>query len=215
MYQNNSYNMAPQKNKGALLIGIIFFSVFLIYLLVSGFLEYTDKSGTASAEIDIAGYGVELEHSIWGLIPTGKEYYYIAINGTNGNIYVVRAGKHWIEQNFDSSTHQSINGMMTLTAEIDGVDPDVAKELDSRITPFTECGFTCVTGSSSCYNIVYRHGGLNKLICAGLFITTIIVFMISKKLGGGTDFSPKLVIVGTILLFIAMLFMIYVISTEM
>lgn len=215
MFQNNSYNTTPEKNKGALLIGIIFLSVFVIYLLVSGLSEYTDKSGSVTAEIDIAGYGVELEHSIYGLIPTGKEYYYIAINSINGNIYVVRAGKHWIEQNFDASTHKSLNGMMTITAEIDGVDHNVAKELESRITPFTESGFTCITGSSQCYNIVYRHGGLNKLICAGLIIATAIVFMISKKLGGKNDFSPKLLITGTILMFISMIFIIYVISTEM
>ena len=83
-------------------LGAIFVLALVIHLLIMPIVNLTDKENTHTVTINGAGELIVVEHSINGLFPMGKDYYYIGINEENAEAYTIKAPKKWLEKNFNS-----------------------------------------------------------------------------------------------------------------
>ena len=214
MFRNNSYNnMSEGRKKASIIFLIIFLLAAVAYLLVTGIKDLTDQGGMYEADIDMAANGMIIEHSINGLIPTGKEYYYIGLDSEKGNIYLLRAGKHWFDDNFSEATFTANAGSLKVTGRLKRVDYEVSKELSSRLSDFDSSEYSFVTGSSQCYNLIYKPDAVKKIICAVLIILTAVIFILAAAKADGSNVFSKFGVVGVGLLLISLGFMINVMST--
>ena len=175
MFRNNTCNTERKSSKLSLVIGVLAITALFFYLLVGGFMKIFNKSDYEEINIDKAGYGIVIEHSINGLIPTGKDYYYIGLNSEEGDIYVIQAGKKWFEDNFYSSDNSSNEGSMTLKTKVNRLDYEVARELASVFSD-SDVNISC----DYCYDTLYKSKGILMIISAVLILATIIYFIMIK-----------------------------------
>lgn len=59
---------------------IIIFAAAIGYLMVTAVLDLTNKKDLKTVSVDRASEILEVEHSINGLIPIGKDHYYIGVS---------------------------------------------------------------------------------------------------------------------------------------
>ncbi|MDD6825920.1 MAG: hypothetical protein PUE12_07400 [Oscillospiraceae bacterium] len=175
MFRNNTYNR--KDSKLASVLGILFAVGVFIYFIIGGFSKLFGKSDYMEISIDMAGYGIVVEHSINGLIPTGKDYYYIGLDSESGNIYTIQAGKSWLEDNFNTEDNTSKNGRITLKTKNTRLDYKVSDELSSGVTdPELKNAF------NSCYDTLYKSKGVHMLVAALLELLLFLYFLLVIKL---------------------------------
>ena len=214
MFRNNSFNnISEGRKKASLIFFIILMLAAVAYMLITGVRDLTDQSGICEGDIDMATKGMVLEHSINGLIPTGMEYYYIGLNSEDGRVYLIRAGKHWFDDNFEEATYTAKAGHLKVSGRLKNVDYDVSREIASRFAELDGSECTFVTGSSQCYNLIYKSDAIKKIICAVLMILTAVILALAALKGDGINTFSKFGVVGVVLMIICMVFMIYVMST--
>ena len=115
------------------ILGIALLCGFFIYLLVTGIGDLTNKSDLKTVRLIGAAPILEVEHSINGLIPTGKDYYYIGLEDQQDNVYIIKGSKKWFTQNFSSDYEPAKGDVAVITGLVKRVsDYDIRKELASR-----------------------------------------------------------------------------------
>lgn len=181
MFRNNTYNPDGTGKKKSVLAIIFFISIlvgFFLYLIVSG-VRTLAGDGETEAYIDAAAPVLTLEHSINGLIPTGTEYYYIGIDTESAKVYLLRAGKHWFDDNFDAETKMSNAEAFRVKAAQIKVDYEVSREINLSSADFE--GLQFVTGTGSCYDVLYHTIAVRKIIGAALILLTTISLILFVK----------------------------------
>lgn len=168
------------KEKLAKIFVAVLFIGLGLYLLITGITDLTSKSDYVEAEIDMAGGNLTVEHSINGLIPIGNEYYYIGVNSEEGSIYIVRATKKWLDQNFDADG-KAIGGSYTLKAKKRKLDYKVEREYSDSFSDMDMTGFQLVTGTSSCLDTDYKTFAVKKLVCVFAFLLTLLCIFAGIK----------------------------------
>lgn len=179
MFRNNSYENRGKKSKVSLVIVGILFAALFIYMLVTGIRDLAGMGNTVEATIDAAGYGITIEHSINGLIPTGKEYYYVGVDTEKNSMYIIRAGKTWLEDNFNTESHLTEGTPAKISAVVKRVDYDVSRELSSRFSSAE--GINFVTGTSQCYDVMYKVCAVKKLVTVALMAAAGVMFLLAAK----------------------------------
>lgn len=92
---------------------IILFIVMILFTLIPGIFTLLNNRYNGVNSIIWATRLNTIEHSINGLIPIGKEYYYIGITTDNKPI-LIRADKNWLKENFkDDGSAISEKGILT------------------------------------------------------------------------------------------------------
>lgn len=119
----------------------------LLYFLISAVMDLTNKKDLYTVQIAGAFELLEVEHSINGLIPTGKDYYYVGIDKETSDAYIIKASKKWFGKNFGSN-HITLdaNGMMLTALRKKASDYQVSLELASRVSRFEALKFPLENG---------------------------------------------------------------------
>ncbi|MCR5703273.1 MAG: hypothetical protein K6G85_01520 [Eubacterium sp.] len=72
----------------------------------------------------------EVDHKMWGLITTSKDYYYILYSEDMKNGIVLKSDKDWYE-NFNPATHEALKEI-TLSGKVTLTDYDVQHYLEDK-----------------------------------------------------------------------------------
>lgn len=187
-------------------IAILFLTVILLYFfLISPILDLTNKKDLHTINLAGAFEILEVEHAINGLIPVGKDYYYIGIENETYDAYIIKASKKWLENNFDADYMAKDADGLRITALADKVhDSSISWELQSRAKSIE--GLNYPLGIEYCLNMEYKTGAILKLIVVGLFVILIIAEIPAvKHKWEGNSLLSKFWIVG---LLIALLLMV-------
>jgi len=194
--------------KGFLMI--LLAAVFIGYFFVMSIMDLTNKDDVHKVKIDGAAQILVVENSINGIIPTGKDYYYIGMNEDSGEIYTIHAGKNWLEKNFDSEGMAKGNGVSVKGLAKSAGDYEVRDEIASRINELSKEGdlsFALMAGDV--LEINYVRDSIIRLIAGTLLIALIILgFAATKRKEAFPAWFGKAVAVVTVL---AMVFVIVVI----
>lgn len=160
---------------------LILVAVLIVgYLCVAGVLELTSQNDRVTVEMTIAEPAMDVEHSAMGIIPIGKEHYFLGfvVGEESADVYVVRAGKDWADKVFGATDEDTV----TVTALKKRLDYKVEQEFAAELTE-TE-GINYPIGLSYYLDVNYQFAAVMKLVAGVLFLATAILAIL-RKLGNG------------------------------
>lgn len=168
-------------------IFVILLLVFLfVYFLITAILDLTNKKDLHTINLAGAFEILEVEHSIYGLIPVGKEHYYIGIEEDSYNAYIIKASKIWFKNHFDSDYMAKDAGGIRITALAGDVqDYKISEELQSRAEKIEELNYPL--GTEHCLNMAYKVNAIMKLIVVALCVILPITFALFVKPNGDAN----------------------------
>lgn len=119
---------------------------------------------------------MEIEHSINGLIPVGRDYYYIGIAVDSPEAYILKGSKRWYAKNFDGNgASLGVTGT-PVTGLLKRADYKVAQEINNVTSQFEDV--TLAHSPDYSLELDYKIKAILRLIM--LFV--MIVFIICGKL---------------------------------
>ena len=160
---------------------LILVAVLIVgYLCVAGVLELTSQNNRVTVDMLIAEPAMDVEHSAVGIIPIGKEHYFLGyvLNGESLDTYVVRAGNNWAEKTFTDDGAETV----TVTALKKRLDYEVEQEFASVLSE--EKGLSLPFGVSYYLDVNYQFSAVMKFVAGVLFLVTAILAVL-RKLGNG------------------------------
>lgn len=150
------------KEKGKKIFAAVLGIVFVGYLLVTGIADLTNKKDICTIRVDECIEILTIEHSINGLIPAGKDHYYIGINDETFEAAFIKASKGWYGRHFDSSGMSLEPGGLNITCLAKKAsDFDVQKELEARAAQIEGVNFIIPAGYS--LDIAYKVNAISRL----------------------------------------------------
>lgn len=188
---------------------MLFVAVFG-YVLISGILDLTNRKDLHTIRIDYGFEVLEVQHSINGLIPYGKDHYYIGIDGSTYNAYIIRAPKDWAERNFGEMTSENGTISFDTSNQITGLSKKISnykisRKISSQIS--TMEGMTFPLGTDCFLELSYARKAWAKILSISLIILLVFIgFLIFKK---KIKIHPNLVIVYFIVIVIS-LFLVFI-----
>lgn len=170
------------------ILGIIVLLIFAGYLGFTGVSDLVNKKDIKQPEICCAMEILEVEHSINGIIPTGKDHYYLAIDTNEEDFYVIHAPKKWMEKNNIPEVSADVSGT---SIKIKGLEKRVGdyKVRDALYGNLKELfnnpmdSASNVVSSEYCIEINYIQTALTKLIGLGSLLVIAAAVLISVKKG--------------------------------
>ncbi|MBE5923408.1 MAG: hypothetical protein E7271_02935 [Lachnospiraceae bacterium] len=183
--------------------GIVLIAALIYVLLVQPILALNNKKDLHTVNIDQAGEILTIEHSINGLIPIGKDYYYVGVEKDSENAYIIRAPKKWLNENFGSDFKSlNANGLEFTALAVRVEDFDVRDELANRASQIV--GMEYPIGVDYCLEISYKQLATKKLIlfALGLIVAVMGIILAIKKERVGTIFSGIFIVMFMVFLFL-------------
>lgn len=178
--------------------------IFIAFFFVMSIMDLTNKDDVHETKIDAAGQLLVVENSINGIIPTGKDYYYIGINEDEGSFYIIHAGKNWLKKNFDSEGFAKGNGVSVKGLAKSAEDYEVRHELVNRTNELEGLSFALQAGDV--LEINYVRDSIIRIIAGALLIAiAVIAFAVSKRKDTVPSWVSKVI---TAVVILAMVFVI-------
>ena len=167
---------AKLRNGFLILVAVL----IVVYLFVAGVLELTSTNNRVTVDMSIASPAMDVEHSAMGILPIGKEHYFLGytIGEESMDVYIVRAGKNWAEKTFDSTDAETV----TVTALKKRMDYKVEQEFAAELTEAE--GVQYPFGVSYYLDVNYQFAAIMKLVAGGLFLVTAVLVLVHKFAGG-------------------------------
>lgn len=123
---------------------------------------------------------MEIQHSINGLIPVGKDYYYIGFEAESGDAYLIHAPKNWLKKNFDDSGYALKEGGLAITALSKRLNYKIAMEAASMMAQMENTVFP--QGADYCLELSYRMDAIQRLAAlAALAVLAVVGFVLAKS----------------------------------
>lgn len=193
------------KKKSRNIFVMLLIVFMLVYFLITAILDLTNKKDLHTINLAGAFEILEVEHSIYGLIPVRKEHYYIGIEEDSNNAYIIKASKIWFKNHFDSDYMSKDAGGIRITALAGDASYKISEELQSRAEKIEELDYPL--GTEYCLYVGYKVNAIMKLIVVALCVILPITFILFVKPNG--DANPLFskcwlagVIITIILLFV-------------
>ncbi len=114
---------------------VIVMLCFLYVFFVSSIIDLANQKDVHEVTINHAYDILEIENSINGIIPLGKDCYYVGFSAEENNAYIIHAGKSWLSDNFDAAGNALADGGYYISALSKRAgDFDVEQELSNRLS---------------------------------------------------------------------------------
>jgi len=115
---------------------IIFVAAFIGVFFVTSILDLVNVKDVLEGRVHAAGELLVVENSINGIIPTGKDYYYLAMDEETGTVYTIHAEKSWLSKNFNAEGLSAADGVKIKGLAKKAGDFEVEQELATRVRQF-------------------------------------------------------------------------------
>ena len=169
--------------------------MFVGYLLVTGVSDLINTKDIHTVNIDGCTELLEIEHTINGLIPIGKEHYYFAYDYEGNSACIIKAQKSWYKKNFDESGKANADNGLTVTVLAKKIsDLDISREIYSRISAVENVNYSVDPGYA--LDIDYMLNAIEKLVLllVGL-VLAVLVYVVSKRSKEDNNVLGKIVAV--------------------
>lgn len=158
---------------------VLVVGLFMGYTIVSSIIDLTNKKDRHTLNMVDAFEILEVEHSINGLIPYGKDHYYIGMDDKD-DIYLIKAPKNWDTKNFSSNETNGKTVKITALAKRIS-DYEISRELDSQLRSMELTSFKMPLGSSMSLNLTYVRDSIMKLASGILLIVLVLAGFVARK----------------------------------
>ncbi|MCR5282278.1 MAG: hypothetical protein K6E18_02830 [Lachnospiraceae bacterium] len=196
------------KDKAKSIFLWILLVAFVCYLVGTGVYDLLNKKDLVTIQVDRAVEILEVEQSVNGLIPMGKDHYYLAGNSATGETIILRAAKSWYQKNFSEDGDLRSGDTLTVTSLAKRCDFDVARELENRVMQVE--GISMVLSPDYCLALSFRFFAIAKILIVVLGIVgALMVYKIAKSDHEVGPAWRKTVLLLAILWLILMLIILY------
>ena len=189
-------------------LGAVLVLMVVVYLLVTAIMDLTNKEDIRTINIDECFEILEVEHSINGLIPVGKDHYYLGVDDDTYDAVIITASAGWYSKNFDENGTAVQDGGITVTSLAKRVsDYKVRDELVARASQLESLNYIVPPQNTLVLN--YKVSAILKLsliILAGVLVAAGAVITKREDLSKGV--AGKLLIVGVVVFLILLLIVI-------
>lgn len=167
--------MKSKMSKGFMIAVVL---VICVYILVTGIYDLVNRNDLYTINADGCVEILEVEHAVNGLIPIGKDHYYIAFDGESGDVCIVKASKRWYSKNFDEAGYALAPDGITITALAKDIsDYQIERELISRASQIEGVNF--IVSPNYSLDIAYK----SDAICKIAFIVSAVFTVIFVRKG--------------------------------
>ncbi len=204
------------KSKVAVVIGAIFMTIIVLFLVISGAMSLAKGSPTAplsstakgtlcEVNASFAVEAFEIKNTI-NLIPIGKEHYYIMTSVENEDEcvpFLVRAKPSWIDKRFSESDGNALQGSVKVKGVVSSINSDVRKEVSDMKSQLALLG---INVSSTLYmDARYKEFGILRIL-SGIAVAILTVLSILGTVSGVLQGNKLLrVLLGIVTLAVAVL----------
>lgn len=166
-----------KRSRVAVIILAVFFSLMFGYFyFVSSIIDLANSKDRHEVTIDYAYQILEIENSINGIIPIGKEYYYVGFSEDDGNAYLIRAGKKWLDANFDAEgVALASDGYYIKALAKKAGDYEVENELEDRMSQLE--GISSPLPKGYILELNYVRKAIVKIV-VGMISFAMVIFMV-------------------------------------
>jgi hypothetical protein len=171
------------KEKLKKIFAILLCLMFVGYLLCTGVYDLINTKDMRTVNVDECAEALVIEHSINGLIPVGKDHYYLGIDDDTSSAFIIKASNSWYKKNFNAEYQSLTPGGLNITTLSKRIgDYKVRDELASRVSYLSESNVTFSASPEYCLDMDYKTKAIGKLALLGLgAILAILIIVISKK----------------------------------
>ncbi len=155
------------------IIAAILGVVFVGYMLVTGIADLVNKKDIYTIRVDQCVEFFTIEHSISGLIPVGKDHYYLGINNETLDAAIIKASKGWYTKRFGADGKSVEPGGLEITclAKKPG-DFEVQKELEAGAAQLE--GLNMIIPAGYSLETDYMFNAISKLVLLGAAVILVI-----------------------------------------
>lgn len=168
---------------------VIFIAVVILFLSGSGINELVNTTKKKNIKMDYASSCIKVEHTVNALIPIGTEYYYFGYEEESNQLYIIRAGKKWLSENFNDEGEPNITGY-TVKTYTKKLDYKVAKEVSDILLESIPDANVKVNVNEY-QDVMYQSVAIKKLVGVFFLLISICCIMLSKNLGEYEDRKKK------------------------
>ena len=152
--------------------------MFVGYLTVTAILDLTNKKDIHTFKADDAVEILVIEHSVNGIIPLGKDHYYLGVDENTDDACVIKASPGWYKKNFDDNGHAVSSGGITVTALSKKARKfEVEQELAARVSAYE--GINLTVPPNYPLELGYRLNAILKLV---MLVLTVAMFFWGKRI---------------------------------
>ena len=181
---------------------VIFVVCVVGAMAVMGLMDLFNKKDLREVKLDHASPCLTLEHRISGIIPAGKEHYYLGYDSTNSEYYVIRAGKHWYKNNFGAKGAPKNGDTITVKGLAKYIDEYKVRQGVQQQLYLTQ-GYSHALGADEALVINYKGRAIIMLVGALLFLACGILGIVMKIIKNA---SKIITILFGALFFVALVF---------
>lgn len=161
---------------------IVLIASYVGVFFVMSIMDLMNTKDVHEVNINLAGELLAVENSINGIIPIGKDYYYVGMDKTKGAIYAIHAGKHWLEDNFDVNGIAHGNSITVKGLSKRARDFKVEKEIANRVYQVAdESNGNLAIEPGRVIEVNYVRDAVLKIIAGMLILAVGIIILIFKK----------------------------------
>lgn len=178
--------MSDGKRKALLIfLSVIFVGCFGVVSIA----DLVNTKDRYTVNLGVCYEVMELEHSINGLIPVGKDYYYIGIAVDSPEAYILKGSKRWYAKNFDENGASLTATGTSVTGLLKRADYQVAQEINNITSQFEDV--TLAHSPDYSLELDYKIKAILRLIM--MFV--MIIFFVCGKLFvfGKSDDNPVVI----------------------
>ena len=188
------------------IITILVCILIIFFPIIKGIISLSDKKNHHTEKIYVASEILEIEHSINGLIPTGKDYYYIGVCDDGKTGYIISGPKNWVKKNFDTNGIANEDEGVKIKGHAKRIsDYEVRNEIVNNLQQLDNIDF--ILGADVCLDVSYKSNAVKGILAGVIVLISSVVFFLSVKarLFAG---NKTILLINAVLLLIGLVLMI-------
>lgn len=174
--------MRKKNTKAQNILAAILLLFFVVYMLVSGIMDLTNKKDLYTLNIDGATTILEVENTVAGIIPIGTDHYYIGVEKGTTNAYIIKGPKNWLSKNFTEQNESIDPNGVTITALAKReMEYKVEDEIYARASTIE--GLNYPIGTVMVLNLSYKLNAIMRLACLvfGAAFALMVFYNVKSK----------------------------------
>lgn len=181
------------------IITILACILIILFPIIKGITSLADKKNHHTDKIYAASAILEIEHSINGLIPTGKDYYYIGVSDDGKTGYIISGPKNWGKENFDTNGIANEDGGVEIKGHVKRIsDYKVRNEIVNSLQQLDNIDF--ILGADVCLDVSYKSNAVKGILAGVLVLISSVVGFLCLKTGLFAGNRKILIIDGVLLI---------------
>lgn len=201
--------MNTQKNTvGKVLIAILLIACAVGVFFVMPILDLLNTADVKTIDIQMAYNFYEVEHSVAGIIPVGKDHYFLGLDLNNQNVYLIKGNTKWLKDTFDEEG----NLLKGSSYKVSGLskrisDFEVEDALSVELASFLEEIPNVNSGLEVGYNleINYKKDAILRIVAgAAILLFIAAAFFVNKAIGLSGPLKKVFVAIGLVVLAFAL-----------